>query len=74
MAYPWSDPRIGLRTSNHESVPTCHVRQQLLHKSIVLSHLVSLDVVSFLLCLYVTLEFLIQGWINCMCPSFVILE
>lgn len=71
MAYLWSDPRIDLRTSNRESVPTCSVRQQLLQKSIVLSHQVSLDVVSFLPCLYVKLELVIQEWISYICLSIV---
>lgn len=52
MAHLWGDPRIGLRTSSHESVPTCHVRQQPLQKSIVLSCLVSLDVVSSMFVCY----------------------
>lgn len=44
MAYLWGDPRMGLRTSNLENIPTYCGRQQLLQKSLV--HLVSLDVFS----------------------------
>lgn len=36
VTYLWSDARIGSRTSNHESVPVCRVRKQLLQKSVVL--------------------------------------
>lgn len=71
MAYLWGDPRMGLRISNHENIPTYCVRQKLLQQSLV--HLVSLGVF-FSVFVYGTLELVIQEWISYMCPSIVILE